>query len=158
MKNQALILIVEDDDNDAKLINRAFTKAGIPNPCQYCRDGESALAYLQGQSPFADREKYPLPELVLLDLKLPGMDGFEVLRWIRSQHQFRSIRVVVTTVMNELRSVSRAYQLGANSFLAKPLEFESPSSLIMTLEGVQLLQPQPTERWPQTEPSSGAPV
>jgi CheY-like chemotaxis protein len=138
MKGKPLILVIEDDDNDVLLIRRGLKKAGITNPCRFFVTGEDAISYLSGEADFGDREQYPLPEVILLDLKLPGMDGYEVLQWIRSRPEFNRIRVVVTTVETELRQVTRAYQLGANSFLAKPLEFENPSSLALTLEGLAL--------------------
>ncbi|HEV2211476.1 MAG TPA: response regulator [Verrucomicrobiae bacterium] len=138
MKNKPLILVIEDDDNDVLLIRRGFRRAGISNPCRFFARGEDAIAYLAGEAGFADRTQYPLPELILLDLKLPGIDGYEVLQWIRSKKEFTGIRVVVTTGDTELGGVTRAYHLGANSFLAKPLEFENPTSLALTLEGLAL--------------------
>src|SRR5262249_37052527 len=94
-----------------------------------------------------DREKYPLPELVLLDLKLPAMNGFEVLQWIRAHPNFRDLPVVVLTTSEEIRNVTKAYQLGANTFLVNPLEFENIRAFFTTL-GAQLWnrQPAPTPR------------
>ncbi|MGH7967675.1 MAG: response regulator [Limisphaerales bacterium] len=143
MNDHALILIIEDDDNDELLIRRAFRKAGVPNPCKFLSNGEQAIAYLKGEGRFANRSEHALPGLILLDLKLPGMGGLEVLHWIRSNAQFKGIRVVVTTASTELRDVTRAYQLGANSFLTKPLEFENRAALITTLEGQGLFEAQP---------------
>ena len=133
MSEQAPILVVEDNENDAMLIGRGLTNACIPNPKHFVKTGEEAVHYLQGVELYSDRKRYPLPALILLDLKLPGMDGFEVLKWIRSQHQFRELRVLVLTCSSEVRDVNRAYQLGANSFLIKPLEFESVRALFSTI-------------------------
>ena len=89
------------------------------------RDGEEAMAYLAGEGKFQDRAEFPFPDLVLLDLKMPRVDGFEVLRWIREHPKIRNLRVVVLTSSHQLRDVNEAYRLGANSFLVKPLDFEN---------------------------------
>src|SRR5579859_3147829 len=137
MKKRAAILVVEDVENDIVLVRRTLAKAGLPNPRYFVKSGEQAISYLVGTGPYSDRKKHPLPELVLLDLKLPGMDGFEVLRWIRAHPDFGDLRVVVLTTSQRMRDVSRAYQLGANSFLVKPLEFENVRAFFETL-GAQL--------------------
>ena len=142
MKGHAPILVVEDNENDELLIRRTLAKSGIPNPHQFVNTGEAAISYLQGIGRYSDREKYPLPELVLLDLKLPVMDGFDVLRWIRAHPDFRDLRVIVLTTSEEIRNVSKAYQSGANSFLVKPLEFENIRAFFSTL-GEQLWNRQP---------------
>jgi len=103
---------------------RAFVKAGILNSVQVVRDGEQAIAYLAGEGKFTNRAEYPLPSLLLLDLKMPRLDGFEVLRWVRQQPGLRALRVVVLTSSQDINDVNRAYELGANSFLVKPMEFE----------------------------------
>jgi len=137
MKSHSLLLVVEDDANDALLIRRALSNSGIPNPRHFVESGEQAINYLLGVGPYSDRRKYPLPALMLLDLKLPGIDGFEVLKWVRANSHFKSLRVVVLTSSKEIRDVNRAYRLGANSFLVKPLEFENFSALFATV-GTQL--------------------
>jgi CheY-like chemotaxis protein len=142
MDVQAPILVVEDNENDEMLIRRTLAKSGVPNPRQFVPSGEAAISYLSGVGRYSDREKYPFPALVLLDLKLPVMDGFEVLQWIRAQPDFRDLRVVVLTTSEEIRKVSKAYQLGANSFLVKPLEFENIHAFFATLGG-QLWNRQP---------------
>ena len=83
MAEKKLILLVEDNEDDVSLIERAFARAGIDNPLQVVRDGEQAVSYLKAEGEYADRVKYPLPSLVLLDLKMPRRNGFEVLSWIR---------------------------------------------------------------------------
>jgi len=119
------ILLVEDREDDVFLVRRAFEKAYLLNPLQVVRNGEEAVAYLKGEGTYANRAGYPLPSLILLDLKLPGMDGFDVLRWIRQEPNFGSLPVIVLTSSEQIRDVNRAYQLGANSFLVKPTDFQN---------------------------------
>src|SRR5579885_1437679 len=116
MSDQALFLLVEDADTDAVLIRRAFSKGNIVNPLQVVTNGLEAIAYLKGEGRYANRAEFPLPELVLLDLKLPGMDGFQVLRWIRQQPELKALRVVVLTSSDRIQDVNLAYQLRPNSF------------------------------------------
>ncbi|PWU17323.1 MAG: two-component system response regulator [Verrucomicrobia bacterium] len=125
MPERAVILLVEDNQDDVSFILRAFKRAEISNPIYAVADGEEAMAYLSGEGDYSNRTDYPLPELILLDLNLPGTDGFQVLRWLRQQPGFASIRVLVLTSSNEVYSVNRAYKLGANSFLVKPSDFEN---------------------------------
>lgn len=129
------ILLVEDDPNDVLLIQRAFRKARLVNPLQVVRDGEEAIAYLGGEGAYADREQYPLPALVLLDLKLPRRSGFEVLQWIRQHAGLKRVPVVVLTSSRNGPDVNLAYELGANSYLVKPVGFEG---LVDLLKAVHL--------------------
>ncbi|HEY6200723.1 MAG TPA: response regulator [Candidatus Binatia bacterium] len=131
--NSATILIVEDRPADVLLIRRAFMKAQIANPLQVVRDGETAVAYLAGSGAYADRQAHPLPALLLLDLKLPRKSGLEVLMWLRAQPEIRRLPVVVLTSSKETTDVNRAYELGANSYLLKPVTFESLLDMIKTL-------------------------
>src|SRR5215471_9754217 len=124
MSDRSVIMVVEDNEDDIVLIRRAFERAYVINPLQVVRNGEEAIAYLKGIGKYANRPEYPLPDLVLLDLKMPGLDGFDVLRWIREQPGLQSLRVVVLTSSEQMRDVNLAYQLGANSFLVKPADFE----------------------------------
>lgn len=123
MHQPAPILLVEDNDDDAFMIRRAFEKAQILNPLHLAHTGEQALAYLKGEGLFADRAQFPLPELLLLDLRLPGMDGFAVLNWLRQQPAFQQLRVVVLTSSTDVRDVNLAFQFGANGFMLKPVDF-----------------------------------
>jgi len=125
MPEQSVILLVEDRDDDVFLVRRAFEKAGLSNPFQVAHDGEEAIAYLSGEGKFSNRSEFPLPWLVLLDLKMPKVDGFEVLRWIRSQPSLSRLIVLVLTSSEYMKDVDEAYKLGANSFLVKPLDFEN---------------------------------
>ena len=103
-------------------------------------DGEEALSYLDGAGKFADRTLYPLPDLILLDLKMPKMDGFEVLDELRKRPALKAIRVIVLTSSEQIYDVNRAYELGASSFLVKPLDFENYASLLATLNRFWLRQ------------------
>lgn len=129
MSDTAVILIVEDREDDILLIRKAFAEASLTNPIQVVRDGEEAIAYLMGEGKYSNRAEYPLPILVLLDLKLPRVDGFEVLSWIRQQPGIRGLPVVVLTSSTEIRDVNRAYSLGANSFFVKELDFQDSVAL-----------------------------
>ena len=145
MSETKVILLAEDIDDDVVLIKRAFKHAGISNPIQVVSDGEEVIQYLSGEGKYAARSEYPLPSLLLLDLKMPKMDGFEVLKWIRSQPCMSNVIVVVLTSSQEMRDVNRAYQLGANSFLVKPMDFQNAKSLIELVRDYWLM----TNREPQ---------
>lgn len=119
---QTCILQVEDDANDVFLLQHAFQQAGITNPVRVATDGQMAVDYLAGTGPFANREKHPLPGLVLLDLKLPRRSGREVLQWIRAQPALSAVVVIVFTSSQYMGDVGLAYELGANSFILKPAD------------------------------------
>ena len=119
------ILLVEDSPDDALLIQRAFRKANLANPVQLAQDGEQAVAYLSGAPPFEDRARFPLPVFMLLDLKLPRRSGLEVLEWLRQRSDIKRLPVVVLTSSRETVDVNRAYDLGVNSYLTKPVGFEA---------------------------------
>lgn len=134
MPSDQYILLVEDDPNDTLLIKRAFQKAGLGEVLKNVGDGDQAIQYLSGGNEFADRARFPLPFLVLLDLKMPGMDGFDVLQWVRGQRDFKRLLVVVLTSSNLQADVDRAYDLGANSYLVKPVEFNEMVNMIQRFE------------------------
>jgi CheY-like chemotaxis protein len=117
--NQALLL-VEDNEHDVFLMKRALKQAEIQNPLYVVGDGEEAVDYLAGNGAFNDRQMYPFPSLVFLDLKLPFKSGHDVLAWIRQQAELVELVVVVLTSSDEPSDISRAYKLGANSYLVKP--------------------------------------
>ncbi|MGC8837586.1 MAG: response regulator [Anaerolineae bacterium] len=121
------ILLVEDNEDDILLIERAFRKANVANPLVVARDGEEAVAYL------SDLAANPVPELVLLDLRLPRKSGFEVLEWLRAQPGLRRMPVVVLTSSGETPDIDRAYDLGANSYLVKPVGFEALLNMVKVL-------------------------
>jgi len=132
--NEKPILLAEDDSNDVLLLERGFERAGLRKNLRIVSDGEQAVQYLSGEGIYADRDKFPLPFLLLLDLKMPGLDGFEVLQWIRKEPTFKRLLIVVLTSSNQQSDVDRAYELGANSYLVKPVGFEEMSNLVQRFE------------------------
>ena len=124
MKECPVILVAEDDEDYVILIRQVFQKAHIPNPIHVVWNGEEAISYLKGEGKYSNRDEYPLPDIFLLDLKMPRINGFEVLKWVRSQPNLSSLRILVLTSSDEIRDVNQAYQMGANSFLVKPMDFE----------------------------------
>jgi len=115
------ILIADDDEDDLTAIRKILKQAGAKNPVFTVDDGEKVIAYLKGEEKFGNREKYPIPAILFLDLKMRRKSGFDVMEWIRDT-SFRDILIVALSGHGELESVRRAYQLGARSFLLKPCE------------------------------------
>jgi len=128
------ILLVEDDYNDVLLIKRAFRKAKIEPPMSIVADGDEAIAYLSRQGKYADTEAFPVPSLVLLDLKLPRCSGLEVLAWIKQQSELKRLLVIMLTSSRENSDLAQAYDLGANSYLVKPLDFQDLVSLVELID------------------------
>jgi CheY-like chemotaxis protein len=114
------ILQVEDCEDDAFLLKRRFEKLGAPQTIITLTDGEEAVRYLKGEGIYADRNRFPMPWLLLLDLKLPKLHGYEVLAWCRSRQETKALRVVVVNDGTDLREIERAHVLGADGFLSKP--------------------------------------
>ena len=133
MDRRGAVMLVEDDPNDVALTELAFERARFGNPLQVVSDGEQAIAYLDAKAPYTDRGRFPIPILVLLDLKLPRRSGFEVLAWIRSTPILRRLPVVVLTSSAQSPDIDRAYDAGANSYLVKPVAFENLLGLVQTL-------------------------
>ena len=111
------ILLVEDDENDAFFLTRALKRVGVLNPIQRVCDGRQALEYFRGGGKYGDRNQYPIPGLVLLDLKLPYVTGLDVLNWFRHQDQFTSAKVVVVSASEDRDDVATAYRYGADAYL-----------------------------------------
>ena len=135
-----MILLVDDREDDILLVRRALSRANVPNPLFIVRDGEEALSYLDGTGKYSNRDEYPLPDIMLLDLKMPRMDGFEALSEIRRRSELKALRIIVLTSSEEVYDVNKAYDLGANSFLVKPLEFENYTAMMRTLSSFWLHQ------------------
>ncbi|MFO1500226.1 MAG: response regulator [Verrucomicrobiota bacterium] len=121
MNCPSVFLLVEDNEDDAFFMQRAFQAAGLKNPLHIVTDGEQAVDYMSGQHGFSDRSKYPLPDMIFLDLKMPGLNGFDVLRWIRHDRK-SDVPVAVLTSSSEEIDCRKARELGANCYLLKPPE------------------------------------
>jgi len=124
------ILLVEDSANDVDLLRLSFRKWRLTNPLHVANSGANAIDYLSGYGIYADRRRHPLPSLVLLDLDLPGITGFEVLEWLRSQPQFQKLAVVVLTGSEDGDDIEKAYRFGADSFLVKLHDEEKLRTMI----------------------------
>jgi CheY-like chemotaxis protein len=129
------ILHVEDDEPYVYLLQLTFERAGITSPVHVVSDGQMAMDYLAGVGEFADRKKHPLPCLVLLDLKLPKVNGLEVLEWIRRQPVLKKLVVVVLSSSALSEDIERAYELGANSYIEKPCELARTQEIVQLLKG-----------------------
>jgi CheY-like chemotaxis protein len=135
----ATVLLAEDDPDDILLTQIAFEKARLANPLMIVRDGEEAISYLKGEGQFADREKFPLPILLLLDLKMPKINGFQVLEWMQTQPELSHIPVAVMTSSDSDPDMARANQLGASSYLIKPPDAEALLALVQRLHAYWLI-------------------
>ena len=133
MQEDAALLLVDDSEEDILLVRRALERANITNPVRVVRGGDEAIQYLGGNGQYADRNQYPMPSLMLLDLRMPGRDGYEVMEWVGAQPAMRGLRIIVLTSLDSKMDVDRAYKLGAASFLIKPVDFEDLVSLLRTL-------------------------
>ena len=130
MSDAGHILVAEDDPTDAYFFARAFKRAGLSVTLHFVRDGQEVIDYLQGEGQFADRTAHPLPQLVLLDLKMPRMDGFQVLEWVREHTAFSGLQLVIFSSSGEPKDMNRAYGLGANWYLVKPHSMEELNALV----------------------------
>jgi len=142
------ILQVEDDPNDVFFLHHAMKSAGVTNPIQIASDGQQAINYMQGVGKYADREKYPLPSLVLLDLKLPQVMGLDVLKSIKAQYGGQQVVVVLTSSANR-SDIETAYRLGANGYLVKPCQTTKFKDIARAIKEFWLTSntppPEPTE-------------
>jgi CheY-like chemotaxis protein len=138
--NGQTILVVEDTEADAAFLRYAFAKARIDNPIEVVKDGLEALSYLEGMGPYQDRAAYPPPIFILLDLKLPGMSGFEVLEWIRNNPRYQSVPVVIVTSSDKEEDRARSLALGANAYFVKSLRLEDLIGIVKAVGGFWVLQ------------------
>ena len=133
-KTPYTVLLVEDDLNDIFLVKRAFKLARIHNPLQVVTDGEEAIHYLSGEGKFSDRQTYPLPKLIVMDIKMPRRTGFEVLEWVKgSGRPLRRIPVVIVSSSDHPDDINRAYELGANAYMVKPVDFKEVEHLFQSI-------------------------
>jgi CheY-like chemotaxis protein len=136
------ILLVEDDDGHAKLIARNLRKVNLSNPIERVCDGQEAIEYLHNQGQFADRARYSLPRLVLLDINMPRMDGIEVLERIKRDQRLRSLPVIMLTSTDNQAEIDRCYHAGASGYVHKPVNIvtlgEKLERLGLFLEIVEL--------------------
>ena len=133
MNDHLEILLVEDNPHDAELAIRALKKRNLANNLVHVSDGQTALNFLFGTGTYEGRDVHNQPKVVLLDLKLPKVDGIEVLRQIRADIRTKLLPVVMLTSSREERDVIESYQLGANSYIVKPVEFENFSEAVCNL-------------------------
>src|SRR5689334_6700769 len=136
------ILLVEDDKNDVFFMQQAMKTAGVLNPIRIASDGQQAIDYFKGAGKFANREEFPLPGLVLLDLKLPYVMGLDVLKWIRQQSEVAVI-VVILSSSEEQDDIATAYRLGANGYLVKPSEAGRLLNMVKSIKDFWLTQNTP---------------
>jgi len=133
-KNQFTVLLVEDDLNDIFIIKRAFRSARIPNPLQVVTDGEEAMAYLRGDGKYADRNAHPLPSLMVMDIHMPRLSGFEVLEWVKGKPQpLRRIPIIIVSSSDSPADINRAYELGANAYMIKPMDYRAVEHLFESI-------------------------
>jgi CheY-like chemotaxis protein len=127
------VLLVEDDLNDIFLVKRAFKMARLETPLQVVTDGEEAIAYLRGEGRYADRELHPMPKLIVMDIKMPRKTGFEVLEWIKGDGPLRRIPIVIVSSSDRPEDINRAYELGANAYMVKPVNFRAVEHLFESI-------------------------
>ncbi|HWF20250.1 MAG TPA: response regulator [Verrucomicrobiae bacterium] len=146
--DQFTVLLVEDDLNDIFLVKRAFKRADIRNPLQVVTDGVEAIHYLQGEGKYADRNLHPLPRLVVMDIKMPRKSGFEVLEWIKGDGTLKRIPVIIVSSSDQPQDINRAYELGANAYMIKPMDFRSVEHLFQSIThywGLECAKPEVEE-------------
>ena len=133
MNRDGTILLADDSEDDLLLTRIAFQKAGVKNPLQEVHNGEETIAYLKGESPYDDRQQFPLPIILLMDLNMPRKNGFEVLSWLRAQKGLKRLTVIIFSASMRPEDVTMAFDHGANSFLLKPSSLDELSSTIKAL-------------------------
>src|SRR5882672_8680094 len=133
MANKLPILVVDDSEDDVFFLCRAFEKAGLKHPIIHVSDGEEAVDYLSGENGFTDRSRYPLPSLMLLDIKMPKLNGFDVLEWLLTRKDFKELLVVMFSSSFQGEDVEKARVLGATDYLTKPTGSEGFDQVVQTI-------------------------
>ena len=139
------VLYVEDEETDIFIMQHAFKKAGIGDRLHAVKDGKEALDYLAGNAPFNDRSRHPLPGLMLLDLKLPYLSGFEVLAWVRQQQHLKRLPVLICSSSSRPDDIARSYDAGANGYILKPNTLSQFEALTLALRDYWFLHNRPPE-------------
>jgi CheY-like chemotaxis protein len=133
MSFQRAILLADDDENDVYFVRRALKRAGMEDRLFVARDGQEAVNYLNGDSRYSDRKAYPMPALLLLDLKMPRMSGFDVLEWLQKKNHFQELPVVVLSSSNQESDRQKAMELGADEYHVKQQAFQNLVGLVEEL-------------------------
>jgi CheY-like chemotaxis protein len=136
------ILLAEDIEDDAGLLQTVLKQAGVMNPVFVVPDGQEAIAYLSGEGVYADRAKFPIPVVLLLDLKMPKRTGFDVLAWCKRQPHLTKLLIIVLSGNREIKSINQAYRMGADTFLLKPCHVLDVTNLTRNFKGYWTLPPQ----------------
>ncbi len=139
--NLPVVLAAEDQETDASLLRAAFERAGVRHPLFIVRDGQEAVEYLTGQPPFRDRTRFPMPVLLLLDLKMPRLNGFDVLAWLASHSDFQELPTIVLSSSWYDQDVLKARQLGARDYFIKPVQLSEYVKIIKGLKDRWLKRP-----------------
>ena len=143
MLNQVEVLLVEDNMHDAEMTIRSLKKVNLANNLVHVKDGEEALDFIFTRGKFADREAAHFPKVILLDIKMPKVDGIEVLKQLKSHESSKMIPVVIMTSSREEQDIINSYQLGVNSYVVKPVDFEGFARAVSQLGLYWLLTNQP---------------
>jgi CheY-like chemotaxis protein len=143
------MLLIEDSENDAILFRQALESCNLEARLTWVEDGSGAVAYLEGRAPYADRAQYPMPDLIVADLKMPKIGGFEFLDWLRQHPKYTGIPAIILSSTSLERDIVRAYDLGAKAFHVKPSTFTELAQLIRAAHGFWTLVSVP---WPISEP------
>ncbi len=133
MNRDGTILLADDSEDDLLLTRIAFQKAGVENPLREVHNGEEAIAYLKGEAPFNDRQQFPLPMILLMDLNMPRKNGFDVLSWLRAQKGLKRLTVIIFSASMRPEDVTKAFDYGADSFLLKPSSLDELTRTIKAI-------------------------
>jgi CheY-like chemotaxis protein len=133
MKTQLTVLLAEDEEDDVFFLKRALNKSRITDPLHVVNDGEHAVDYIRGERDYGNRRRHPMPDIMIVDLKMPGKSGFEVLNWLRRESRCRSMPLIILSSSPEPRDIARAYEFGANAYLVKSSDMDHFSAILKDL-------------------------